>query len=503
MKRAWIVAILFLASTLFAQERRELTMDGAIEQAIENNLDIKISRISYRKSKQDILSAYGMYDLQMTLNAEHNDQTQAPRTALDASSQKTDSVYFSLSQLISTGATLTFTTNNYKYKTSDYQFSLLNPVYGSRFTFRVDQPLFNGWGRENVEYSLNLNRKYSERSLEQLKDTVMRLITQTESAYLDLVYSFRNLDVARESLELARDQFQITRKKVEVGTLAPVDQLQAEANLADARQQLVSAENLLMAAQDQIKQILNLKRNEWNVEFLPQEQPAIKLQQFKKDECIEKAMQNNPAITMARLDLNISQLTLDYTRNQKKPTVNLYGTLTYDGNNTRTLTDETGQIIIIPGSFGDAFEMATSLDNQSWSIGVNVRYPLQNRAAKAAYMKAKLDKTSNELSLENTVISVTNDIRDALRNLNSSQRSIEAARKTRELREKNLEIEKKKFVNGMSTNFLVSQREQELAKARISELNAQITYRKSLVALKQAMGILLEDRNIKLENGDI
>ncbi len=509
MKKLIVLGILLVALPLTAKNQQKLTLDGAIKQALKNNLDIQISKISYEQSRADINGARGIFDLKFTMNAEHSDTSRAPRTELDATSDKQDLLTFSAKQLISTGATLSLNFTNYKYETSaDYMFSTLNPVYGANTRFRIDQPIFNGFGKKNVEYQINLNRKYSERALEQLKNTILGLLTDTESGYLDLLYSFQNLKVAQESLKLAKEQSEITRKKVEVGTLAPVDQLQADANLADAEQKLVSAENLLLAAQDQLKKILNLKRENWNVTFIPEEDPSFHIQHFNPEKCVDIALKNNPAIKMAKLDTEVSKMTVDFQKNKMKPTVNLYGTLSYDGNNKEVLKDpatgepiydQYGRIQVFPGSYRDAFSDMSSLNHQSWSVGINVSFPLQNRAAKAAYMRAKLDNSSKNFQLKNAVIQVTNSVRDALRNLNASLRSIDAAKKTRKLREKNLEIEKKKFINGMSTNFLVSQREDELAQAKIAELNAKISYQKSVVLLKKAMGTLLEERHINFQ----
>ncbi len=509
MKKLIVLGILLVAMPILGQNQQKLTLDGAIKQALKNNLDIQISKISYDQSLTDITGAKGIFDLNFSMKMEHSDTSRAPRTELDAPSDKQDLLTFSAQQLLSTGAKMSLNFTNYKYETSaDYQFSTLNPVYGANTRFKIEQPIFNGFGKKNVEYQINLNKKYSERSLEQLKDTVTRLLTDTESGYLDLLYSVQNLKVAQESLALAKEQSEITRKKVEVGTLAPVDQLQADANLADAEQKLVSAENLLLAAQDQMKKTLNLKQKEWNVTFVPEEDPAFHLQSFEPKKCVDTALKNNPQIKIAQLDMKVSQLSMDFQKDKMKPTVSVYGTLSYDGNNTRILTDPaTGEPVldpygrpqIYPGSYHDSFSDMTSLNHQSWSVGFNVSFPLQNRTAKASYMRAKLDKTGKDFQLQNAIIQVTNSVRDALRTLNASLRSIDAAKKTRELREKNLEIEKKKFINGMSTNFLVSQREDELSQARISQLNAKITYQKSVVMLKKAMGTLLEERHIKFE----
>ena len=510
-----LLSLLILATltvTVHAQSATELTLENAIAQSLENNLDIQISQLSYQASREDVTGARGIYDLQFNLDTSYSNYEQPSASQITASKSRRFSMTAELSQLVFTGGTVSLALDSGKTSSPGFSYYSFSPEYTSVGQIRFDQPLLRNFGRDETEYQIRLNKKYSERAFEDYRANVMNLISDTESAYLDLVYSFQNLLVAKESLKLAEDQFDITKKKVDVGTLAPVDQLQAEANLADARQKLVSAENLVYAANDLIKRIMNIDRDKWDVQFEPSSLSLEDFRDYEAQECVTAALENSPSIRRAKIDLNVSELALEHNRNQKKPQLSAFALLQYRGNNAVVVTDPitgepvidpiTGDVQVMPGNYGDAFSDMTGLDNQSYSIGINLSIPIQNRARRTAYMKAKLDKSSSELSLENTITQVTNDVRDALRNLDSSQRSIEAAGKTRELREKNLEIEKKKFVNGMSTNFLVSQREEELAQARISELNARISYRKSLVALRQAMGVLLEDRHIKLENGD-
>lgn len=513
MKKLIVLGILLVAMPILGQNQQKLTLDGAIKQALKNNLDIQISKVSYEQSKTDIFGAKGIYDLQLSLDSSYWNVVRPSASEITANQSRSFSLSAELKQLLFTGATATFTLDNGKSSSPGFSFYSFNPEYTSNATLRIDQPLLRNFGRETTEYRIRLNEKYSERALEQLKDTVTGLLTDTESGYLDLLYSVQNRKVAQESLALAKEQAGITRKKVEVGTLAPVDQLQADANLADAEQKLVTAENLQLAAQDQMKKILNLKQKAWNVIFVPEEDPAFHIQTFDRKKCVDTALKNNPQIKIAQLDKDASDLTLKYNRNQQKPQVNAYALIRYMGNNAVIMRDpvtgdpilnpNTGAALVGPGNFGDAFDDMSGLNNKSYSIGVNVSFPLQNRAAKASYMRAKLDKTGKDFQLKNAIIQVTNSVRDALRNLNASLRSIDAAKKTRELREKNLEIEKKKFINGMSTNFLVSQREDELSQARISELNAKVSYQKSVVLLKKSMGTLLDERHIKFDEPSV
>lgn len=509
MKR--IILAIFLINSLFTycSEVKDLTLQEAVSKALENNLDIQISKITYTKSKEDVKGAYGIYDINFDASTDFLSTKSPSASQVSASQYESTNLNMSLNKLLSTAGTVRMYLNSNKSDTPGFTFSSFNPEYTSTFGFRFDQPLLNGFGKQIAEYQIKLNKKYSEKSFIQYKETIIKLLSDTEAAFLDLVYSFKNLQVAKESLELAKDQFEITKKKVDVGTLAPVEMLQSESNLATFEQQLVDAENLVWAAEDNLKRILNIKKEQWNLKFQPVWNSEIGFKNFNLENSIKIALEANTSILNAKIDTNISEVSLNYNKNKKKPKLDFFATLSYRGNNALLVTDPiTGEPlydsdnrpIIVPGGYGDAFSDMTDLDNDTYSFGLRFSYPLKNRASKANYQKAKLDLTSSQLTLDNTIFEVTNQVRDAIRRIQSSKRSIDAAEKTLALREKNLEIEKKKFINGMSTNFEVSQKEKELAEAKVSALQANINYRKAIITLKVSMGTLLEEQGIKLAN---
>jgi len=89
-------------------------------------------------------------------------------------------------------------------------------------------------------------------------------------------------------------------------------------------------------------------------------------------------------------------------------------------------------------------------------------------------------------------------VRDAVRNQRSAARQVAAAAHFRELSEKSLEVEQRKFLNGTSSNFVVAQRQEELAAAQLSELTAVLGHTKAAAALSRATGQLLAERHIEL-----
>ncbi|BBB33370.1 RND family efflux pump outer membrane protein [Thermotomaculum hydrothermale] len=499
MRKFLVLSLLIFFSTSIFAQGEKLTLEKAIRLALKNNLDIQISEISYKQAKNNVYSALGIYDLKFDLTAEHQDSTQPPRTLLDASRSVQDFLNFSLTQKVSTGATVTFTTTSYKYKTANYAFSFLNPVYGTTFKLRVDQPLLNGFGKKNVEYQIKVNRHMEEKAKEQFRQQVMNLIEETSSSYLDLVYAYKNLQVAKDSLKLAKEQYNITKQKIEVGTMAEVEIYQAEANLASAEQQLIEAQNLVQQTEDNLKKLLNIKENQWDIVFEPDYKLEFTPQKINPEEYIKTALKKNPQIKIKKIENQISKLDVLFKKNQKLPSVNFYASVAYAGNNAIHTYDNEGKPIVIPGSLGDAIDMALDFDNQTWIVGINISYKFQNRAAKAAYKNAILGEKSSELSLKNTIYTITVNVKNAIRNVKAAERAYFAAQKTRILREKDLEAEKKKFVNGMSTNFLVSQKEDELAKAKVNELNALVKYKKAILDLEKQAGILLDKLNFKID----
>ena len=145
--------------------------------------------------------------------------------------------------------------------------------------------------------------------------------------------------------------------------------------------------------------------------------------------------------------------------------------------------DEQGNLLPtpVPGGFGDAFSDVFGRDFPTWSIGVNVSYPLFNRAAKAQSARARITREQQEASLRRLEIRVTQEVRSAARAVDTNFKRVQSTRSARVLQERRLDAEEKRFAAGMSTNFLVTQSQRDLALAEVAELRAVADFRKSIV----------------------
>jgi outer membrane protein TolC len=202
------------------------------------------------------------------------------------------------------------------------------------------------------------------------------------------------------------------------------------------------------------------------------------------DAAIANALGARTDITTARKRLENAEYNVSYAKNQLLPTVDLvagYGTTGIGG--TLLRDPVTGDILTqpIPGGFGDAFSDVLGLNYPTWTLGFNIAYPIFNRQAGAASALAKISRDQTAANIRRLEMQITGEVRSAARAVETDYKRVESTRAARVLQERRLDAETKKFAAGMSTNFLVTQSQRDLAVAEVAELRAVADYRKSLV----------------------
>ncbi|MBK8794867.1 MAG: TolC family protein [Holophaga sp.] len=137
--------------------------------------------------------------------------------------------------------------------------------------------------------------------------------------------------------------------------------------------------------------------------------------------------------------------------------------------------------------------------NPGYNVGLTFSMPLPNRASKGLMAQARANTRSSQLTMRDLELGITLEVRTAFRNVDATEKGVKAAEKTRIFRAKDLEAEQKKYENGMSTNFLVLSKQNDLDTAKSAELQSQISYAKAVTALEKALGNLLEARKLELK----
>ncbi|HEX7252393.1 MAG TPA: TolC family protein, partial [Thermoanaerobaculia bacterium] len=291
----------------------------------------------------------------------------------------------------------------------------------------------------------------------------------------------------------------ITQIKIDVGSLAPIDITQTEVGVAQAEQDIVTAEGLVGDAQDRLKRLMNFEPGKWDTPIIPTDQVRVG-QPDKIDLAVgtQTALDKRPEVLKQAYLVDSDRIRYDYFKNQVLPGLNLVGSYGNIGLAGTVIDPNTGNIIGT-GNFNDAFSQVRNGSFKNWSVGLNFTFPILDRAARGQRDAARYTLDSDRAGFATAEQNVIVDVRSSARAIDTAWRLIVAASKGRELAEKNLDAEKKKFDNGMSTTFQVNQVQRDLSAARTTELQALAGYRKAVAAYHLSIADNLEWKNIKIE----
>jgi outer membrane protein TolC len=509
-----LIVALLLPAVGSAQQQSgtpSISLDECIAKALKDNLGVAISVLGPEMSGQALNQAREQYIPTLSLSFTNRKSENAAYSYLDSPGSSTINMtqnynFLTASQAIPTGGTLNLNFTGYRTTTNQRGITI-DPRYSTTLSFSLSQPLLRNFGLKVNRRQILVARNNLGISEESLKNTLMSTVYNVESAYWNLVYSIENLDVRRQSLKLAQDLLEKNQRSVEVGTLAPMEIVSAQAEVATREADLIQAEAQIQSNQDQLKFLLHIVGDEDKAmaDLVPKDKPTYVVKEVGLDEALAAAIANRTEIKISQIGLETDRLNLTYAKNQALPDLNLSASYSSPGIDGTQLIydinpiDPNAQVISrIPGGIGGAFKQTMKFTYPNWNFGLTFSLPLANVFSRAALAQAKLNVRQSMLQMEDQKNQIYVEVKNAVRAVETNYKRIQAYAKARELAEQKLTAEEEKRRVGMSTNYMVLSYQRDLANARISELNAIVSYNISCAALERAMGTSLVDRNIEL-----
>jgi outer membrane protein TolC len=295
------------------------------------------------------------------------------------------------------------------------------------------------------------------------------------------------MKVQQQSLDIARQSLQDNRSRVNIGTMAPIDIIEAQAEVARNEEAVIVAEAQITRAEDALRALVFDPKNPdfWATRFELTEQPAFKAQPIDVDGAVKNALTRRTDLEQQRKSLEAEDVSIRYYRNQTLPDLNVqagYGLVGQGG----TVFDFSNTFPPVLRSsantpYSSVLSKMLGNDFHNWSLAVVVGYPIGRSQAEAGLARAKVSYSQSLLQLRQSELVVATQVREIARQLNTNQKRVDATRASRELAEKKLEAQQKKFAAGMSTNFEVIQAQRDLAAARNAELSALLDFNRSQV----------------------
>lgn len=505
---SWFLMLLVLNMAAQETEKKilKMSLQDVITQALKNNLDLQIEMTNPDLALQSLKSIDSMFIPKLGITADKSESNYPATDILsgaEINKYKSQNLNFSLSQKLALGGTLEARLNTRKSMTNS-SFSTLNPSLDSQIQFQLSQPVLKGFGTLATKKNIYIYTNNYEKSLFQLKSGIINAIFNVESAYWELVYYYLDLEAKKKALQQSQDWMKQTQKKIEVGILAAIDLLDAQADVASKESQLLAAEQALELAQENLKKILNISQIE--EEILPTDKPETEPVTVDYNQFLEEALANRPEIEQSKLELKNYQIEVKYARNQMLPDLQLvaYYYSSGRGGDKKIFApgsnpfDPNREVIgIIKKDIWDTLKDSVSNLYRNYSISLNLTVPLSFRAEKAQLAQAEIGMKKALLTLKNTENTILSEVKQLIKEIEYYKKFVAANELSVKREEEKLKAEQKKLAVGLSTNYDVLIKQRDFIQSQSNYLQSLKGFRTTIAKLNKILGRTFKTYQIK------
>jgi HAE1 family hydrophobic/amphiphilic exporter-1 len=421
------------------------------------------------------------------------------------------------------------------------QFARLNPEFPSALTASYTQPLFRGRAIDQDRRNILLARRAVDLTDAQLAQVVMDQLTLVEQAYWDLAFAVRNLDVLTSALAQARTQVESNERQAKEGTLAPIDVVEAQTQVSRFQLAAASGQQALTEAENRLKRLMLADRTAaaWNQPMVPTDLEERSAPPIGLDAAVQLALSRRPELRALESTRAQNDVDRAFFRDQTKPAVNLVGGTTLSGlaGDPLSATSEppvgdddpdaallarlnelsmlaglsplptpppsTGGAAVPPffvGGYGTSLSNLLARRFPTAIVQVQMDFPLRNRTARANLARTEIAATQLVRRRQALEQAIESEVRDTLQAVRSSELRLAAAASARRYASEQYESERRRFDSGLSTVFLVLERQTTLVTAQASELRARADLNQAIAQLERAVGRTLDWHGVKLQS---
>jgi outer membrane protein len=469
-----------------------LTADEAVKMALENNLAVQSERLGPRIGTLNVAQARALFVPRLQSVTSTRSSTSPPDFLANAGATDTttsDRVFTT----VGVAQNIRWGGGNYSFgidgsKTTVNYTSSFNPQLNSNMNFNFTQPLLRNFRIDAGRQQLMIAENDEDIATIQLRQQLVGTERVTRNAYYDLILSIGQLEVSKQSLELARESLRQNERRVEVGTMAQIDILEAQAEVSRVEESVIIAEAGIKSAEDNLRTlILNPQQPDyWTARLVPSERPTLTPQPVDVEGAVAKALADRTDLAQIRKQLESTQINIDFAHNQKLPDVNLiaaYNTVGVAGTQFR-FGGETFPPVVVDQTqrgFADALRDVFGNNFKTWSVQLQVNYPMGTSPAEAGLAAGRLQREQQVTALQDLEMQIAASVRDAGRQVSSSLLRVDATRKAREFAEIRLDAEQKRITAGLASTFQLLNAQQALSNAKQQENRAIIDYNRALV----------------------
>lgn len=290
----------------------------------------------------------------------------------------------------------------------------------------------------------------------------------------------------QQAIELAENLLRENRRRAEEGKMASIDVIQAEARVAEAREELILAQSLLNQRRNTLKE---LTREEFDFDspamIFATDNVQLPIPNLDREQILSTVFTKNPSYLAAIEGAKAEDIRLAYAKNQRWPRLDLKATFGYNG---------------LGHDIANSFNDFTDRSQPDWSVGVSVSIPTFNRTARARVAEAKKRQAQAALNVKRAEVTILSAVDTALRDIAAARERVELVKDSLRLAESALDAELKRLNTGLTTSYNVLTLQKELSQARSRELATVVDLNKAITTLHLIEGTLAEKMNIVISN---
>lgn len=467
-----------------------LTMAEAEAMGLEANLQLKADRLAPAIAAENLAASRAAFNPNLSAGFSRNSSQSATGSAIEGGSTTTSSSLQGSTSITQPlrwyGGQLSASWNASRSETTR-AFPFQNPQLSAGMTLTFNQPIWQGLRIDNARNSVQTALRNRTIADLQLDERIALTRFRIQNAYLSLVGAIAQRDVAQLNLDLTTRQLRDNQSRVEVGTMAPINIIEAEAEVARSEEAVILADSSIQAAQDALRALIldPARPDYWTVDLRPTETPSVQEQAIDLDAAVRAALANRSDLAVQRHNLEISDMNLRLARESTKPRADF--TARYSTNGTGGTIFEYGpspeRNVISETSRGFGPVLGDLFRNQlpSWTFGIQLSYPLGKSGAEANVTRGEIQRQRDLIAIQDRELQITTAVRASARDLQTNYKRVQVTQVARERAERQLEAENRRFAVGLSDTFTLQQRQRDLDGARNSLLNATIAYNRSLL----------------------
>jgi len=476
-----LAVALYLAGGPALAEEIPISLDTAVESAIENNLDLRVQTFIPAISETDVRRARSIYDPNLNLLLDYRDsKTVVNPTLTLLTHRRLFDADLSTDFLLSSGATASAAFTNLWSR--DDLGTPLSRYAQPQISLSLSQPVLRGFGKAMTEKDITIAAYAKESSLLQWRSEAISTVASARDGYFALVKARENLATRRSSLAVAKEIHAGNRARVKAGVLAAVELLDSEFGVAQREQDLLAAEKSVKDASDSLSVLIQYGVGS---ELVPADSIPVKPVEVSEQGAMEIALRTRPDLQSAKVGRETEEFRTKVARNEMLPAVSLTGSAGLEG---------------LAPDYSDALDDLKSGNTPFWTVGVVLSLPLGNHAAKADLAAGRLRERQAETRIQSLTESIRLDVRGAIRALGTSVRQVETAQKGIALGEARLASFLKRGKVGLAVTKDILQAESDLTAARETLTAARADYQGAQTLLWKATGELLERQGIRIED---